>query len=600
METDYAGQTPCNIEAEKYVIGAVLYAPEKLEEVRSILHGGTDFFRDDHEQIWVSIEYLHDHDVAVDQFNLLADLDRRNLWHEGQQYGGLFDVIVDCMGSVPTPDHAAIYADHVREKAAKRELILQAQETIRDTLANGQTSRQLVDGAFSRLDLLLPEEEEPWAETRPWPVMPPEAWHGPAGELVERIAPHTEADPAAILVQFLVGFANACGPRPRWRIGATWHRLNLFACIVGQSAKARKGTSWDHVVELVGGTDPEWKRGRIQKGMVSGEGIIHAVRDAADKPNKDGKTDDGVDDKRLLVVETEFGSTTMNILQREGNTLGGILKEAWDSGFLQSMAKNSPVRATDALVSIIAHMTLNQAARKVSSEDIGGGLYNRFLWVCARRAQYLPHGGKFYQENVRDLSLALTHALRFAQLKYEDQAYILLERTAGANELWEQVYRPLTDARPGLLGAITSRAEAQVMRLAAIYAILDETRMIAVEHLAAGLAVWKYCDESAGYVFGDELGDPDMEKLIAAVVEAGDDGLSQTDIRRKVFKGKRTKGQIEALLGKLQRSGMGSVHLVNVEGYVAKTKPVWKSTPPGGGGARRPRLHNFDGNGCES
>jgi hypothetical protein len=50
-----------------------------------------------------------------------------------------------------------------------------------------------------------------------------------------------------------------------------------------------------------------------------------------------------------------------------------------------------------------------------------------------------------------------------------------------------------------MLGAVTARAEAQ---LALIYAVLDGAALIARPHLEAALEVWRYCDESAAYIFG--------------------------------------------------------------------------------------------------
>jgi hypothetical protein len=45
-----------------------------------------------------------------------------------------------------------------------------------------------------------------------WAAAPAEAaFHGPAGEFVIRTEPHTEADPMALLVQFLVAFGVAAG-----------------------------------------------------------------------------------------------------------------------------------------------------------------------------------------------------------------------------------------------------------------------------------------------------------------------------------------------------------------------------------------------------
>src|SRR5262245_49789867 len=43
----------------------------------------------------------------------------------------------------------------------------------------------------------------------PWPKLAEDALHGLAGEVVVVLEPHTEADRAALLLQFLTGFGNA-------------------------------------------------------------------------------------------------------------------------------------------------------------------------------------------------------------------------------------------------------------------------------------------------------------------------------------------------------------------------------------------------------
>jgi hypothetical protein len=48
-----------------------------------------------------------------------------------------------------------------------------------------------------------------------------------------------------------------------------------------------------------------------------------------------------------------------------------------------------------------------------------------------------------------------------------------------------------------------------------IYALLDRSRVIRKTHLAAALAVWKYCEGSCLWIFGDRLGDPHADKLFA-------------------------------------------------------------------------------------
>src|SRR2546423_590515 len=67
---------------------------------------------------------------------------------------------------------------------------------------------------------------------------------------------------------------------------------------------------------------------------------------------------------------------------------------------------------------------------------------------------------------------------------------------ADAREKWITVYDDLSDGHPGLWGAATARAEAHTVRLAMLYALLDCSPAIRVEHLDAALAFWHYASES--------------------------------------------------------------------------------------------------------
>ena len=115
-------------------------------------------------------------------------------------------------------------------------------------------------------------------------AMPPdpldeEAFHGLVGDFVKTIEPHTESDPAALLIQFLVVFGNVIDRNAHFHIEADDHYANLFTVIVGRTAKARKGTSWGHVKSFFKEVDEEWGSNRIKSGLSSGEGLIWNVRD---------------------------------------------------------------------------------------------------------------------------------------------------------------------------------------------------------------------------------------------------------------------------------------------------------------------------------
>ena len=122
------------------------------------------------------------------------------------------------------------------------------------------------------------------AEDDPWPEkLADAAFHGVAGEIIRNIEPHSEADPAGMLVQLLTGFGNLIGRNAHFRVEGDVHPAKLFCCLVGATSKGRKGTSWGQVANLLRAIDPDWHEDRIKSGLSSGEGLIWQVRDPITK-----------------------------------------------------------------------------------------------------------------------------------------------------------------------------------------------------------------------------------------------------------------------------------------------------------------------------
>ena len=214
--------------------------------------------------------------------------------------------------------------------------------------------------------------------------------------------------------------------------------------------------------------------------------------------------DQGVSDKRLLVVESEFAQT-LKVVRREGNTLSPVIRQAWDTGTLRTLTRNDPTVATDAHISILGHITRQELGKDLSENDCSNGFANRFLWVAVKRSQLLPDGGS-------ELDLAPLQA-RLAQALCQTTGG--MSRSPAARSLWHDLYPSLTADRPGAWGKATSRGEAQTLRLSMIYALLDGTTVIDVPHLQAALAVWQYAEASARLIFheNEETLDP-LEKLL--------------------------------------------------------------------------------------
>ncbi len=381
-----------------------------------------------------------------------------------------------------------------------------------------------------------------------FPVLSDKAFYGLAGAAVKIIEPHTEADNAALLIQLLAGFGNLIGKTAYFKIGADLHFTKIFAVLVGVSSRGRKGTSWNEIERLLIRTDTDFIN-CIQNGLSSGEGLIYHVRDeqTAKKPIRKGGriidyqeeiVDEGAKEKRAFVIEPEF-ARVLKVISREGNTLSSVIRQSWDTDRLSVMTKN-PIKATNAHVSIVGHITDTELIRNLEETETANGFANRFLWLCVRRSKYLPDGGNLAASDLNDIIEKLNSAVHFSRNTQE------IKRDSQANNLWHQVYKKLSDGYGGLLGSVTSRATAQVMRLACLYALLDQSDLIRLEHLRAALALWQYCEDSAKYIFGMSIGDKVADEIFSTLRKKPD-GLSKTEIS-SLFNRNRTAKEIETAL----------------------------------------------------
>ncbi|MDB6117765.1 MAG: hypothetical protein JWO08_1546 [Verrucomicrobiaceae bacterium] len=372
--------------------------------------------------------------------------------------------------------------------------------------------------------------------------MPPEledaAFYGPVGELVRLIEPHTEADPAGLLLQMLAALGSIIGRGAHVLAERTPHFFNLFVALIGDSSRGRKGSSWQQVLTVIRLVDNTFFL-REKSGCISGEGIIHHIRDPlkAQVLGKDTKgasvskeviKDPGVPDKRLCLVETEF-SKVLKAMNRQGNTMSDVFRQAWDGGTLQTLAKTCHNIATHPHVSLVSHCTSADIRKHLTDTDMANGFANRNLWILVNRSKLLPEGGNLDENALVPWVEQLKKAVQFAKTAGA------LQRDEAARALWRIDYAYLTDGPPGLVGAITNRAEAQVLRLSGLFAVLDGSRLIGVRHHLAAMAIWRYCECSAHTLFRDRTGNSRADKIAGALRNAGTLGLSKSEIQNSVF-----------------------------------------------------------------
>lgn len=380
------------------------------------------------------------------------------------------------------------------------------------------------------------------------------ALHGLVGQFMELIMPETESDPCAILLQFLAAFGNVVGRKPFFLVEKTKHTSNIFIGLVGDTSKGRKGTSWAYIRYIFEQIVPDLQKNNILSGLSTGEGLIARVRDACVEHQKTKSgikriEIPGVTDKRLLVMEPELASV-LKKMDRTGNNMSTVIREAWDSGVLNIATKDELIR------------TLQEA-------DYANGFGNRFLWASIARSKKLPMGGSLNNDDLEALIIKLKKSFEFAtncdRINFNDEA----------KQKWFEIYDWLSEGSPGLVGAITGRAEAQVIRLSLIYALLDCSPLIKLDHLEAALAVWKYCEESCSYIF-DKKSENKITEKITAELNKSLSGLTRTSIR-DLFSRNVPSEKIEGALKILAQNGAAYSKAIPTPGGGPSTE-IWFSS----------------------
>ena len=337
-------------------------------------------------------------------------------------------------------------------------------------------------------------------------------------------------------------------------VGATRHTLNLFVVLVGESSKARKGTSWNQISRLFAEVDPAWTENRVTSARLTARGLIGIMGQTAG-------------DRRLLVLAEELASV-LHTMGRSRSQLSPLLRCAWDSGTLRMLDRDRLVQASGGHLSLIGHITQRELAESLHRTEAHNGFANRCLWALAQRSQCLPDGGNVDPQELSAIARRLTRALEWTQRQPE----IPFRRDPAASELWNDHYADLSQAKSRLHGAATGRAEAQVLRLSALYAALDCSSLIRLPHLQASLALWDYCSYSAATLFGACVGDSIADRIHEAL-HATENGLTREQIRM-LFHGRVGTGSIDQALEKLS-----SLQLVTSLYVTGRGRPttVWSA-----------------------
>jgi Protein of unknown function (DUF3987) len=392
------------------------------------------------------------------------------------------------------------------------------------------------------------------------PELDPAALHGLPGEVAVTLAASSGADPAAVLMTFLAMAGNASGPQPHAWFGGAQHPGRLFVVLVGDAATGRKGTALGAVEALFAEADPQWADERVLHGLQSAEAMIDNVAD-------------GRGDCRLLIAESEF-ARLVTTMARSG-TFSAQLRNAWDGRALQRTGVRRSQKASRAHVSLLGMITPEELLRHHHRLSQAGGLESRILYAyAAPAAEVSPFAEPPASSELAARVEAVLESSREAVMSHADPVsrYLLAVRgiqprvrVPVAPEVaqgWSRRVKPRLPVPGEGMAGLHSRAEAQVIRLAGIYAICDLAAEIGPEHVEAAVAAWSYCARSAEVVFSVPVAalpprsDPRVTARIVRFLHDRYPGWAARDEIGAALHGTATDRALTAALGGLAARGL--------------------------------------------
>lgn len=401
-------------------------------------------------------------------------------------------------------------------------------------------------------------------------------YSGLLGRTVRTLAPGTEGDPVGILGSLLVGFSALVGPQARVKISALDnHPALVWALLLGRTSDGRKGSATSAAKALLRLADDDFFKTNTVSGISSGEGLIKEVEDPTPEALEDiqsilaltGKPmeidPDMIGDQRRFVIESEYANL-MTRSARSGS-LSGVLRQAWDGDDLKTRTKKGSMTATRPHIAVLGHISPGEFRDMMRAKELAGGSYNRYLILHVHQVQSLPDGGDVDMKELK----ACAKELAFNAAWFNQGDDFLITRTKDAGEYWaDYMYEAIARENPEdeTLAQFTARRAPYTLRLAALYAIADGRKQIGVRDLKAADALFRYSMESAEYTlksaYSRSEAPPATNPLARALHQAGDDGLSISEIRDIVGKG-RPRPEIDAMMeglpvdSKLRRNDMG-------------------------------------------
>jgi hypothetical protein len=146
---------PCNVDAERFILGAVLLDGSRFTEVATLT--ADDFSLERHQHVFGAMRDLHDAGESIDRITVGERLRQRNEHSQDD-----FTFLIDLDTGIPQVPHIDSWVRILREKNLLRRTILESAKVMKECALRPAEPAEILAGHLARMEALNAD----WGEAR--------------------------------------------------------------------------------------------------------------------------------------------------------------------------------------------------------------------------------------------------------------------------------------------------------------------------------------------------------------------------------------------------------------------------------------------------
>jgi hypothetical protein len=359
----------------------------------------------------------------------------------------------------------------------------------------------------------------------PQPLTKKSLW-GILGDFVNSAHPTIVASREMLLYEMLPLAGVLLGDSYYLPYGSDKHFPSIFTLAIGRTSDG-KGQAWHACQDAIELVDPTWSSQNIHSNPASGEALVRMLGGQLKM--------EGTHKKRVAIFNTEM-STSFIAQGRKDSSLSGFLRKAYDGDHLENYRSEGKKSTTadNYILGFAGTITPSELQQCMPQMDWHNGAQNRFLWSIAFKDKNL--GRSTMRPNFAAWALrvqkllALNHSVQPTAIDY----------SSSGHRVFDEWFHSLPEHDDSILAESQARVAANCVRVANLYAQLDERRLegwkVQLEacHVEAAIEIVNRSRQSVEWYLAQQLGSTskvsfeDIQKLKMAMLQkARDSGVAE-------------------------------------------------------------------------